>query len=81
MIVGGVPAKPIRLRFNEALIARLLASEWWNYHPRILREFGFEDMDAFCDQFDAAREAGNLAPFTYGTLTWDILKAELDQAE
>lgn len=28
-IVGGVPAKVIRNRFEESLIHRLLASEWW----------------------------------------------------
>jgi acetyltransferase-like isoleucine patch superfamily enzyme len=29
-IVAGVPAKIIRYRFNEAMISRLLKSEWWN---------------------------------------------------
>ena len=31
MIVGGVPAKPIRPRFDEATVARLLELRWWNY--------------------------------------------------
>ena len=29
-IVGGVPAKIIRYRFNEDLINKMLKSEWWN---------------------------------------------------
>ena len=29
-IVGGVPAKLIRYRFDNETISRLLASEWWN---------------------------------------------------
>jgi acetyltransferase-like isoleucine patch superfamily enzyme len=29
-IVGGNPAKTIRYRFDEATIARLLASQWWD---------------------------------------------------
>jgi acetyltransferase-like isoleucine patch superfamily enzyme len=29
-VVGGVPARPIRQRFEEATVARLLAMEWWN---------------------------------------------------
>lgn len=29
-IVGGVPAKVIRYRFDEETIARLLATKWWN---------------------------------------------------
>lgn len=28
-VVGGVPAKIIKYRFSEAIIDRLLASEWW----------------------------------------------------
>ena len=30
-IVGGVPAKPIRKRFSEPVIAGLLALQWWNW--------------------------------------------------
>lgn len=30
-IVGGVPAKPIRRRFNEETIGRLLALHWWDW--------------------------------------------------
>ena len=30
-IVGGVPAKPIRRRFDDAVIARLEALRWWDW--------------------------------------------------
>ena len=30
-IVGGVPAKPIRKRFDDATIAALLKLQWWNW--------------------------------------------------
>ncbi len=30
-IVGGVPAKPIRKRFSEAVIDRLLVLQWWDW--------------------------------------------------
>jgi acetyltransferase-like isoleucine patch superfamily enzyme len=29
-IVGGVPAKILKYRFSEEIIAKLVASEWWN---------------------------------------------------
>ena len=32
-IVGGVPAKPIRRRFDDATIDALLALRWWDW-PR-----------------------------------------------
>ncbi len=30
-IVGGVPAKPIRKRFNQEIIKQLLEIQWWNW--------------------------------------------------
>ncbi len=40
-IVGGVPAKIIRYRFDEATIARLLTLRWWDYHPKHLSGLKF----------------------------------------
>jgi chloramphenicol O-acetyltransferase type B len=37
-IVGGVPARPIRKRFNEEIIARLLEIKWWEWPPDVLKE-------------------------------------------
>ena len=31
MIVAGVPARPIRLRFDEHMVERLRKIEWWNW--------------------------------------------------
>jgi len=36
-IVGGNPAKPIRKRFDEARIAKLLEMRWWNWSDEELR--------------------------------------------
>lgn len=37
-IVGGVPAKPIRRRFDEETIARLEALCWWDWEPEKLQQ-------------------------------------------
>ena len=34
-IVGGVPAKPIKKRFSDKCIEKLLNLQWWNYDPEI----------------------------------------------
>ncbi|OUP86199.1 hypothetical protein B5F07_02595 [Lachnoclostridium sp. An169] len=34
-IVGGAPAKPIKRRFSEECIEKLLKLQWWNYDPSI----------------------------------------------
>ena len=38
-IIGGVPAKVIRKRFNEALINSLLSSRWWEICDNELRKY------------------------------------------
>lgn len=47
-IVAGVPAKPIRKRFNDALIEDLLASSWWDYDIAPLKGlFSYTDIPGF----------------------------------
>ncbi len=43
LIVGGVPAKPIRRRFPQAISDQLLAISWWNWMREQL-EACFEDL-------------------------------------
>lgn len=43
-IVVGVPAKPIRMRFPEAVAERLLAIAWWDW-DRAKLEAAFEDLN------------------------------------
>ena len=42
-IVGGVPSKHIRMRFEPATIAQLLTSEWWHWDREKL-EANFDDL-------------------------------------
>ena len=37
-IVGGVPAKPIRKRFSEEIISRLLKIKWWEWPDEKIKE-------------------------------------------
>jgi len=48
-VVGGNPAKVIRLRFSDDQIETLLASEWWNWPiDKISRNaVGFSDIEKF----------------------------------
>jgi hypothetical protein len=53
VIAAGVPARPIKCRFSEAVIAKLLEIAWWDW-PRELLEQRFEDftdMDAFLEKY------------------------------
>jgi carbonic anhydrase/acetyltransferase-like protein (isoleucine patch superfamily) len=37
-IVGGVPARRIRMRFDEDSVARLLRLRWWDWPPQLIKE-------------------------------------------
>ncbi|MDQ3156003.1 MAG: CatB-related O-acetyltransferase [Actinomycetota bacterium] len=44
-IVGGVPAKVIRYRFDEDQIAQLLDLAWWRFSPNQLAGISYDDVD------------------------------------
>jgi hypothetical protein len=48
-IVGGVPAKIIRYRFDEDTIRELLQSEWWLRPIEKLRDLPLDDIRACVD--------------------------------
>jgi len=52
MIVGGVPARQIRERFNRKIAAQLSEIAWWNWPAETiwqrLPEFQSGDVEAFC---------------------------------
>ena len=47
-IVGGVPAKLIKYRFNEAQKKALISTEWWEKQPKEVKEMSklLEDLIA-----------------------------------
>lgn len=54
-IVGGVPAKLIRFRFNREVIDKLERVRWWDWNPTVLKEAvahnRFDDVEAFLKQY------------------------------
>lgn len=64
-LVGGVPAKLIRYRFDEATIERLLRLQWWRYNI-VGRPLDLTNPQNAIDQIEAAVAAGELAPYESG---------------
>ena len=66
-IVGGIPAKPIRPRFDAALVAALTEFAWWRYDLGAARKAGLAiDWNAperALDQLRTAEAAGQLKTF------------------
>ncbi|RZJ83671.1 MAG: CatB-related O-acetyltransferase, partial [Brevundimonas sp.] len=67
-IVGGVNARPIRLRFPEPLVERMLKVQWWRYNYADFGDLPMEHPDAFLDGLEAMIAAGEIAPFEPGVL-------------
>ncbi|HAI07290.1 MAG TPA: acetyltransferase, partial [Pantoea sp.] len=55
-VVGGVPARPLRLRFTPAIAARLQRIAWWDWPLEKLlanlADFQQGDIELFCDRHD-----------------------------
>jgi len=56
MIVAGCPATPIRARFSDAVIERMLALAWWDWSHDALRaalmDFRSMKAEAFLEKYD-----------------------------
>lgn len=57
-IVGGVPARIIRMRFDENTIKRLLSSQWWRYDISAFGNVDFHNVPASLDLIESAIREG-----------------------
>lgn len=57
-VVGGVPARFIRQRFDDDTIKKLLDLEWWRFTPNQLDGVPFDDVDAAIEEIERRIEAG-----------------------
>lgn len=61
-IVGGVPARPIRKRFEDSVAESLRRIAWWNWPDGLiferLADFRSEAIKEFCERYDPAFAAG-----------------------
>mgnify|MGYP003451628448 FL=1 len=62
-IVGGNPAKPIRLRFPQEIVDRFIALRWWSYSPESFRDINMFDVTVSLDEMEIRKERGDLVPF------------------
>jgi len=50
-VVGGNPAKLIKKRFDDDVIATLLQTAWWNYAFTDFKKLSINDPRIFCEEF------------------------------
>jgi len=61
-IVGGVPARVIRYRFDERTIERLLRAKWWQYNYADFGDLDPRNVRAFLDGLEDLVARGGIAP-------------------
>lgn len=61
-IVGGSPAKLIRMRFDQKTIERIQKLQWWNYNI-LGMSLDFENPAAALDEIEARISDGGLQPY------------------
>jgi acetyltransferase-like isoleucine patch superfamily enzyme len=61
-IVGGVPARLIRMRFEPKIVERLIASEWWNssLDRRWVGDLDFHQVEKCIDEIESLKASGKL---------------------
>nr|WP_287860156.1 CatB-related O-acetyltransferase [Klebsiella sp.] len=74
-IVGGNPAKPIRMRFNDAIIEQLLALRWWRFSAQDIAAFPVNQVERFCELFTECVAEGTMLTFSPPVLTASMIKA------
>lgn len=59
-IVAGVPAKTIRMRFHENVIAKMEELKWWNYDPKIFTGIDYtQNMEEVLKEIEERIENGS----------------------
>lgn len=79
-MVGGVPAKEIRRRFDPQTVAALQASAWWNYAPSALSALDVSNPAEFASGVNRLIADGAIEPYQPEVLTGHDLAATGDSA-
>jgi acetyltransferase-like isoleucine patch superfamily enzyme len=67
-IVVGTPGRVLRLRFPEAIVERLLATQWWRYSIYDLFDAPMDDIEATLEVIEAKIAEGALEPHAAETI-------------
>jgi len=80
-IVGGVPARLIRYRFDEALRERMLRVRWWQYATGQLAGVPFSDPDAALTEIERRVNEEGMLPYDPVRVTRALLDPAVEEAE
>ncbi|KHF38719.1 hypothetical protein LQ50_19785 [Halalkalibacter okhensis] len=70
-IVGGVPAKIIKYRFNKDIINALLKIKWWDYQIELLDNLDWTEVREIIPILEDRVKSGNYSKFNSETIALD----------
>ncbi len=76
-IVGGVPAKVIKKRFDNRVIERLEELQWWNYGPDIWKGIDIFDIEKALDIAEERVRSG-ISPYNEGKIVMCFGKNKIE---
>jgi acetyltransferase-like isoleucine patch superfamily enzyme len=70
-VVVGLPARPLRSRFAQPVVDRLLRVKWWEFDINDLAGVNFTDVEAALDEIERRESAGEIqrVPVEFSTVT------------
>ena len=78
-VVGGVPARVIRKRFDDATVERMLQVRWWRFGPEELQRSGVPNPVEFLDHLEQRIASGAAVPLQLDCLTGAEMIAAVTQ--
>lgn len=69
-MVGGSPAKHIRLRFDQETVERLVAVKWWEWSLRSLDGIRWDDAQAASIELQKRKESGSYEEANYPAIEY-----------
>lgn len=76
-IVGGIPAKPIRQRFDDKTIERIKKVRWWQYHIKDFSDLRPDTPEVFLDGLERRVAEGLVKPYMPEAVTALLLQEHL----
>ena len=78
-IVGGVPAAPIRKRFSDKIIGRILELQWWRYRFTDFHGLDCADPQKFLDGLEKKIALAEITIFEPTPITLTAIRDHLEQ--
>jgi len=76
-IFGGNPARVLKYRFSENIIAEIVDTQWWRYSFGDMGDIDFTNVISSCDLIRARANEGSLKPFNPKTISLRRIKDEI----